>query len=64
MIGANSCRCRRCNKLLSYEERIKITAHEFIKDNQVSGSLGRTVDSINLCRVCYIRYNEFMINFF
>ena len=64
MITNNSCTCSKCHKKLSYEERIKITAHEFVKDPQVSGSLNHTVDSFNLCRVCYIKYNEFLINFF
>lgn len=65
MIVANSCKCKKCKRLLSYEQRIKITAYEFIKDTQCSGSINRTVDSINLCRDCYNLYQVYThINFF
>ena len=64
MIVANSCHCAKCNQLLSYEERIKITAHKFVKDKQCSGSIGRTVDRFNLCIGCYKEYSDFTSKFF
>lgn len=64
MIVSNSCRCEKCNKLLSYEERIKITTYEFIPDKKCHGSLNRTIDKFNLCRECYKKYTEYTQNFF
>ena len=64
MIVANSCRCAKCDRLLSYEERIKITAYKFIEDKQCSGSTNKTVDSFNLCLSCYKKYIDFTSKFF
>jgi hypothetical protein len=64
MIVANSCRCEKCKKLLSYEERIKITDYEFVPDPTGHGSRGRTLDSFNLCRNCYKKYNGYLLKFF
>jgi hypothetical protein len=60
MITANSCRCIRCKKLMSYEERIKITAFEFFGDTQCSGSRSRTIDGFNLCKDCYTVYQDYI----
>ena len=59
MIVCNSCRCSKCKKLLSYEERIKITVYEFVSDNQCNGSRNKTIDGFSLCRKCYKKYNEY-----
>ena len=64
MITSNSCRCQKCKTLLSYEERIKITTYEFIADSKCSGSINRTIDSFNLCKDCFKKYNEYTLNFF
>ena len=66
MIVANSCHCEKCKKILSYEERIKITTYENIKEPNpgVNGSRPRTIDKFNLCRNCYKKYNEYVLNFF
>ena len=52
--------------ILSYEERIKITTYEHVKDPApgVNGSVNRTIDKFNLCRDCYKKYNEYTLNFF
>ena len=64
MITANSCRCCKCKKLLSYEERIKITTYNHVKDPQCSGSRGRTIDNFNLCEPCYQEYRKYTFLFF
>ena len=64
MIVSNSCRCSKCKKLLSYEDRINIKAYEFVPDPQCSGSLSKTIDNFSLCRSCYQKYNEYALNFF
>ncbi len=64
MIVTNSCRCGKCNRLLSYDERVKITTSEFIRDKQCSGSCGRVIDTFNLCKTCYEKYKEYSLKFF
>ena len=64
MIVANSCKCEKCKKILSYEERINIRACEFVADTQCSGSRNRTIDNFSLCRECYEKYNEYTLKFF
>lgn len=64
MIVSNSCRCAKCKKLLSYEERINIKAYELVKDPQCSGSRNKVVDNFSLCRSCYEKYNEYTLKFF
>lgn len=64
MIVSNSCRCERCKKLLSYEERIKITTYEFIPDPKVNGSIPRSINKVNLCRECHKKYEWYIKNFF
>lgn len=64
MIVANSCRCAKCKKLLSYEERINIKSYRFIPDPQCSGSRSRVIDNFNLCDKCYPKYNEHTLKFF
>ena len=64
MIVSNSCRCEKCKKLLSYEERINIKAYRFIPDPQCSGSRSRVIDNYNLCDKCYSEYNKYTLNFF
>ena len=64
MIVSNSCRCSKCKKLLSYEDRINIKACKHIKDPRVSGSLNKVVNNFNLCRSCYEKYNEYTRKFF
>ena len=64
MIVGNSCRCEKCKKLLSYEERISIQAYKFVKDPQCSGSRNRVIDRFSLCKKCYQKYNEYALLFF
>lgn len=64
MIVSNSCRCSKCKKLLSYEDRINIRTYEFIKDPQCSGSRNKTIDNFSLCRECYEKYQEYTLKFF
>lgn len=64
MIVANSCRCAKCKKLLSYEERINIKTYKHIKDPRCSGSLSKTIDNFNLCTACYKKYKEYTLLFF
>ena len=64
MIVSNSCRCSKCKKLLSYEERINIKSYELVKDPKCSGSVSRVVDNFSLCKKCYEKYNEYMLKFF
>lgn len=63
MIVSNSCKCEKCGKLLSYEDRIGIKAYEFIEDHQCSGSRSRTVDSFSFCKPCYEKYNNLIFEF-
>ena len=64
MIVANSCKCEKCKKVLSYEERINIKTYEHIADPQCSGSRCRTIDNFSLCRECYEKYNQYALKFF
>lgn len=64
MIVSNSCRCSKCKKLLSYEERINLKTYELIADTQCSGSRSRVIDDFNLCRTCHKKYNDYALKFF
>ena len=64
MIVGNSCRCGKCKKLLSYEERMNIKTYKLIADTQCSGSRNRVIDNFSLCKECYKKYNEYTLLFF
>lgn len=64
MIVANSCRCAKCKKLLSYEERINVKTYNHVADTKCQGSLARVIDNLNLCKTCYYKYKEYALLFF
>ena len=64
MIVSNSCKCKKCKRTLSYEERICIKTLKYIPDTQCSGSLSKSMDNFSLCKDCYNKYQEHMFKFF